>query len=86
MRKVQSQSTSNPCTVSQWAAVEALNGTQDYIAENNKMFTRRRNLVVDMLNEIDGVICPKTRGRVLCLSVHRRADRQDHQIWRHHHR
>ncbi|WP_448328921.1 pyridoxal phosphate-dependent aminotransferase [Sulfitobacter sp. M13] len=62
MRKVQSQSTSNPCTVSQWAAVEALNGTQDYIAENNKMFTRRRNLVVDMLNEIDGVICPKPEG------------------------
>ncbi|MFT6445330.1 aspartate aminotransferase [Sulfitobacter pontiacus] len=62
MRKVQSQSTSNPCTVSQWAAVEALNGTQDYIAENNKMFTRRRNLVVDMLSEIDGVICPKPEG------------------------
>ncbi|HBX94943.1 MAG TPA: aspartate transaminase [Hyphomonas sp.] len=62
MRKVQSQSTSNPCTVSQWAAVEALNGTQDYIAENNKMFTRRRNLVVDMLSEIDGIVCPKPEG------------------------
>ena len=62
MRKIQSQSTSNPCTISQWAAVEALNGTQDYIAPNNDMFTRRRNLVVSMLNEIDGVICPTPEG------------------------
>jgi aspartate aminotransferase len=62
MRKIQSQSTSNPCTISQWAAVEALNGTQDYIPENNKMFVRRRDLVVSMLNQIDGVICPKPEG------------------------
>ncbi|WP_298838892.1 pyridoxal phosphate-dependent aminotransferase [uncultured Roseobacter sp.] len=62
MRKIQSQSTSNPCTISQWAAVEALNGTQDYIAPNNEMFVRRRNLVVEMLNAIDGVTCPKPEG------------------------
>ena len=62
MRKIQSQSTSNPCTISQWAAVEALNGTQDYIAPNNEMFVRRRNLVVSMLNVIDGVICPTPEG------------------------
>ena len=62
MRKVQSQSTSNPCTVSQWAAVEALNGTQDYIAPNNVMFTRRRDLVVEMLNQAKGIICPKPEG------------------------
>ncbi|AXI48946.1 aspartate aminotransferase [Sulfitobacter sp. SK012] len=62
MRKVQSQSTSNPCSISQWAAVEALNGTQDYIAPNNEMFVRRRNLVVSMLNEIDGMTCPKPEG------------------------
>ena len=62
MRKIQSQSTSNPCTISQWAAVEALNGTQDYIPENNKMFVRRRNLVVKMLSEIDGVTCPTPEG------------------------
>ncbi len=62
MRKVQSQSTSNPCTISQWAAVEALNGTQDYIAPNNEMFVRRRNLVVEMLNAIDGMTCPKPEG------------------------
>ena len=62
MRKVQSQSTSNPCTISQWAAVEALNGTQDFIAPNNAMFTRRRDLVVGMLNAADGIICPKPEG------------------------
>ncbi len=62
MRKIQSQSTSNPCSVSQWAAVEALNGTQDYIATNNEKFVRRRNLVVSMLSEIDGVICPNPEG------------------------
>jgi aspartate aminotransferase len=62
MRKIQSQSTSNPCSVSQWAAVEALNGTQDYIATNNEMFRRRRDLVVDALREIDGITCPVPEG------------------------
>ncbi len=62
IRKVQSQSTSNPCSVSQWAAVEALNGPQDYLATNNQTFVRRRNLVVSMLSEIDGVTCPTPEG------------------------
>ena len=62
MRKIQSQSTSNPCSVSQWAAVEALNGTQDFIPENNKMFTRRRDLVVSMLNDATGIVCPVPDG------------------------
>lgn len=62
MRKVQSQSTSNPCTISQWAAVEALNGTHDFIAPNNVMFARRRDLVVSALNDIDGVTCPTPEG------------------------
>lgn len=62
MRKVQSQSTSNPCAISQWAAVEALNGTQDYIAANNEMFARRRNLVVEALNKAEGVRCPVPDG------------------------
>ncbi|SMR73007.1 aspartate aminotransferase [Aliiroseovarius halocynthiae] len=62
MRKIQSQSTSNPCSVSQWAAVEALNGTQDFIAENNKMFVRRRDLVVEMLNAAIGIDCPVPDG------------------------
>ena len=62
MRKVQSQSTSNPCSISQWAALEALNGTQEFLASNNRLFTRRRNLVVDMLNGADGISCPKPEG------------------------
>lgn len=62
MGKVQSQSTSNPCSVSQWAAVEALNGPQDYIAENNATFQRRRDLVVSMLNAASGIECPVPEG------------------------
>jgi aspartate aminotransferase len=62
MGKIQSQSTSNPCSVSQWAAVEALTGPQDYIAENNKVFQRRRDLVVGMLNAADGIECPVPEG------------------------
>ncbi len=62
IRKVQSQSTSNPCTISQWAAIEALEGTQDFIAPNNDMFIRRRDLVVDLLNNADGIICPMPEG------------------------
>ena len=62
MRKIQSQSTSNPCSVSQWAAVEALNGTQDFIAPNNEMFKRRRDLVVSALDAIEGIECPVPDG------------------------
>jgi len=62
IRKVQSQSTSNPCSVSQWAAVEALNGTQDFLAPNNALFEGRRDLVVGLLNEAKDVVCPKPEG------------------------
>ncbi|MDZ7709018.1 MAG: pyridoxal phosphate-dependent aminotransferase [Roseovarius sp.] len=62
MRKIQSQSTSNPCTISQWAAVEALNGPHDFIAENNAVFVRRRDLVVERLNAIPGITCPVPDG------------------------
>lgn len=62
MRKVQSQSTSNPCSISQWAAVEALNGPHDFIAANNEAFVRRRNLVVEMLNAAEGIECPMPQG------------------------
>ncbi len=62
MRKVQSQSTSNPCTISQWAAIEALNGTQDFLAPNNEKFVRRRDLVISMLSKIDGITCPTPEG------------------------
>lgn len=62
MRKVQSQSTSNPCSISQWAALEALNGTQDFIPVNNATFKRRRDIAVAMLNAADGVTCPTPEG------------------------
>jgi aspartate aminotransferase len=62
MRKIQSQSTSNPCSISQWAAVEALNGTQDFIPANNATFKRRRDLVVEMLDACEGVSCPVPDG------------------------
>ena len=62
IRKVQSQSTSNPCSISQWAAVAALNGPHDFIAEHNVAFVRRRNLVVDALNAIPGITCPRPEG------------------------
>jgi len=62
MAKVQSQSTSNPCSVSQYAAVEALNGPQDFIEANKAVFQRRRDLVVSMLNQADGIVCPNPEG------------------------
>ncbi|MEM7239083.1 MAG: pyridoxal phosphate-dependent aminotransferase [Pseudomonadota bacterium] len=62
MRKVQSQSTSNPSSISQWAAVEALNGTQHYIPENAQLFQERRDLVVSMLNQAKGISCPTPEG------------------------
>ena len=62
MAKVMSQSTSNPCSVSQYAAVEALNGTQDFIKPNAALFQRRRDLVVSMLNQASGLACPTPEG------------------------
>ncbi|MFC2966761.1 pyridoxal phosphate-dependent aminotransferase [Acidimangrovimonas pyrenivorans] len=62
MGKIQSQSTSNPCSISQWAALEALTGPQDYIAESRVAFQRRRDLVVGMLNEAPGITCPVPEG------------------------
>jgi aspartate aminotransferase len=62
MRKVMSQSTSNPCSISQYAAVEALNGPQDFIKPNAKLFQQRRDLVVSMLNQASGLHCPTPEG------------------------
>ncbi len=62
IRKIQSQSTSNPCSISQWAAVAALNGPQDFLKTNAAMFQRRRDLVVNMLNAAEGVTCPVPQG------------------------
>ena len=62
MRKIQSQSTSNPNTIAQWAALEALNGNQDYLIENKNIFQERRDIVFDFLNSIEGIECPKPQG------------------------
>jgi aspartate aminotransferase len=62
MKTVQSQSTTNPCSISQWAAVEALNGPQDYLETARAAFLRRRDLVVEMLNAAPGVSCPVPEG------------------------
>ncbi len=62
MQAIQSQSTSNPSSISQAAATEALNGPNGFIAEHNKVFVERRDLVVKMLNEAKGLRCPKPEG------------------------
>jgi aspartate aminotransferase len=62
MATLQSQSTSNPSSIAQWAAVEALNGPQGFIGENNKVFKARRDLVVSMLNQAKGITCPTPEG------------------------
>lgn len=62
MGTIQSQSTSNPCSVSQYAALEALTGPQDFLGEWRKVFQGRRDLVVSMLNQAEGITCPKPEG------------------------
>ena len=62
MRKVMSQSTSNPASISQWAALEALTGPQDFIAQRNAVFRERRDLVVSMLNQSEGLACRTPEG------------------------
>ena len=62
MAKVQSQSTSNPSSISQWASVAALEGPQDYIGESRVAFQRRRDLVCSMLNQAQGITCPVPEG------------------------
>lgn len=62
MRKIQTQSTTNACSISQWAAVEALTGPQDFLSTNNAVFQRRRDLVVARLNAIAGLTCPVPNG------------------------
>lgn len=62
MGTIQSQSTSNPCSISQYAALEGLTGPQEFLTENKALFQRRRDLVVGMLNEAKGIKCPKPEG------------------------
>jgi aspartate aminotransferase len=60
--KIQSQSTTNPSSISQAAAVEALNGEQDFISIRSKAFQERRDFVVNSLNSINGINCLKPEG------------------------
>ena len=62
MGAIQSNSTANPCSISQAAAIEALNGPQDFIAVHNRSFKERRDLDVDMLNRVPGLFCPRPEG------------------------
>ena len=62
MSKIQSQSTSNPCSISQYAAIEALNGNQNFIQENNKIFKSRRDLALNILNQSEGISCEIPEG------------------------
>ena len=62
IRKIQSQSTSNPSSISQAAAVEALNGEQNFIQERAKAFSERRDFVVNSLNDIKGINCITPNG------------------------
>ena len=62
IRKIQSQSTSNPSSISQAASVAALNGPMDFLAKNNDVFKQRRDLVCSMLNQAKGITCPTPDG------------------------
>ena len=62
MDMIQGQQTSGACSIAQWAAVEALNGPQDFIEERRKIFEERRDLVVSMLNQASGLSCPTPEG------------------------
>jgi aspartate aminotransferase len=62
MGAIQSNSTANPCSISQAAAIEALNGPQDFIPRHNQVFKERRDLVVDSLNRVEGLFCPRPEG------------------------
>ena len=62
MRPIQSQSTTNPTSISQWASVEALEGNQDFIEQWVKEFKERRDLVVDLLNKAEGIQCGVPEG------------------------
>jgi len=62
MSIIQSQSTSNPCSISQYAALEALNGTQEFLKDSILQFKRKRDLAHKLLNEVEGIECKKSEG------------------------
>jgi aspartate aminotransferase len=78
MATLQSQSTTNPNSIAQWASVEALDGPQDFIAEHNRVFKERRDLCVSMLNQANGLHCLKPEG-AFCTDLPGR-DRRDHAV------
>jgi aspartate aminotransferase len=73
MDMIQGQQTSGACSIAQWAAVEALNGTQAFIPENKKIFEGRRDLIVSMLNQAKGIECPSPEGAFYVYPSCRRA-------------
>jgi aspartate aminotransferase len=77
MDMVQGQQTSGACSIAQWAAVEALNGTQDFIPKNKEIFQARRDLVVSMLNQAKGINCPTPEGAFYVYPVMRGPYRQE---------
>lgn len=64
---IQGQQTSGTSVISQWAAVEALNGPQDFITKNKSIFQARRDLVVSMLNQTPGIHCPTPEGAFMFI-------------------
>jgi len=62
MAKIQSQSTTNPSSVSQYAALEALQGEEDFIEKNNQMFKKRRDIISDIINQCKGLSVNKPKG------------------------
>ena len=72
MDMMQGQQTSGACSIAQWAAVEALNGPQDFIPQSRKVFEGRRDLVVSMLNQAKGIKCPTPEGAFYVYPVLRR--------------
>ena len=69
MGKLQSQSTSNPSSISQAAAVEALSGDQSFLKKRAEVFKKRRDFVVSALNAIDGITCLKPQGAFMCFQI-----------------
>ena len=76
MVMIQGQQTSGACTIAQWASVEALTGTQDFIPKFREVFQDRRDLVVSMLNQANGIKCPSPEGAFYVYPVRRRHGRQ----------
>ena len=67
MKKIQGQSTSNPSSISQAAALEAITGDQSFISMMVEAFERRHEFLVTSLNEIDGIECPRSRRSILLI-------------------